>query len=228
MNLRLLALSLIFLASTACTTLSTLDGARTLDPKQTQWALAGSMQRGANPLSGTVGALPQFELAYRRGLAPDVDFGVRLYLLGTGFDMRYRFLHQGPWHMAVQPGLFVFSLPVGGGAGQGSLEVRAPITAEYELTDHWSVAAGGRLFLREQWNSLSVGDEKGVATRLDTYLGGAARFEYHSRKFGLGTSVDLYDQQARAAGLAWSVGLDIQFRTLSLAEREAAWARRHR
>jgi hypothetical protein len=196
-----------------CTTLSTLDGARTLPPGATQWTVAASLQRGANPLSGSVIPLPQVEGVWRRGLAEDVDFGVRLYLLGVGTDARYRFLHEGPLHLAVQPGLFLFFLPTGG-AGSGSVEVRAPLTAEYELSDAWSVAGGGRVFLREQWNSTKLGEDRGVATRLDTNLGGALRLEYHTPRFGIGYSVDLYGQQARAAPLAWSTGIDFQFRKL--------------
>ena len=212
---------LLLAALGGCTTLATLDGARTLAPKQTQWTVAASLQRGANPLSGSVIPLPQLELAYRRGLAPDVDFGLRLYLLGLGSDVRYRFLHEGPLHVAVQPGLFLFALPIGGGPGQGSVEVRAPVTAEVELSDRWSVAAGGRVFLREQWNSSRIGDELGLATRLDSYLGAAGRFEYHTPRFGIGFGLDLYGQQARAAGLAWSTGVDFQFRRLSREERRA-------
>ncbi|MCA9491529.1 MAG: hypothetical protein KC621_16470 [Myxococcales bacterium] len=208
-----------------CTTLSTLDGARTLSPGATQIAMAASLQEGANPVSATLIPLPQVELAARHGIAEDVDLGFRFYLLGMGADVRYRFLELHPLHVAVQPGLFTFALPLGG--FQGSVEMRAPVTAEWELTDRWSVAAGTRVFLREQWNTVRLDGESGVASRLDSFLGGAGRFEYHVPKFTLGASVDVYGQPARSGGLAWSGGLDVQFRLSSARERNERWKREH-
>lgn len=208
-----------------CTTLSTLDGARTLPPGATQLGLALSAQQGGNPLSATLVPLPQVEVAARHGVAEDVDLGFRFYLLGAGTDVRYRFLELHPLHVAVQPGVFAFGLPLGG--FQGTLEMRAPVTGEVELSDRWSIAAGTRVFLRQQWNTVRLEDEVATASRLDSFVGGAARLEYHVPKFSLGTSFDAYAQPVRAAGLAWSGGLDVQFRLSSARERNQRWREEH-
>lgn len=198
----------------ACSTLSTIDGARTLDRGQTQWKLALSEQYASNGLS-TAGALPQVEVAYRRGIAEDFDAGLRFYLLGVMADARYRVVHEGRWHVAVNPAVGVFAIPTLG----GSLDVRTPVIAEYEVTPWFSVAAGPKAILRTPWNSVDLGDGKRtVQGRFDVFAGGALRLELRLRRFSLGVSGDLYGQPARASGAAWSIGVDLALRGRKKAE----------
>lgn len=206
----------MILALLGCSTLSTIDGARTLEPGQHQWKLAIADQYGSNGLS-SAGALPQLELAYRRGFAEDFDAGIRFYLLGTMVDARYRVIHDGNWHVAVDPAFSVFFIPTVG----GSVDVRAPLIAEYELTRWLSVAGGPKVIVRSPWNRVDLGDGKHtVQGRFDSYLGGALRVEAHSRRFAFGLTGDLYGQPARASGVAWSIGIDLGFRGRTKAERQ--------
>lgn len=199
---------------TGCTTLSTLEGARTLEPGQWQFQFGGSGQAGGNPISGGLGAvLPQIDFQARVGLAPDLDFGFRVFLLGSALDLRYRFFQDGDWHMAISPGIGVFWLPADTLLGSGSVDMDVPIAAEYVFHPRWSVAFGPRAILRTQWtvsdNYLGSGGE----TRLDGYLGGFARLEYKSKKaFGLGLSADLYGQPVRQSVPAGSVSIDLILR----------------
>ncbi|MCB9762321.1 MAG: hypothetical protein H6739_21155 [Alphaproteobacteria bacterium] len=207
---------------TACSTLSTVTGAKTLEPGQLQIAGAGSLQRGGNPLSIGTLPLPQGEVVARFGLADNLDMGARLYLVGAAVDVRYRFYHNDRLHLAVAPGLAGTWAPLVGGtvAGQGSVELRAPVLGEFELSPIHSIMGGPALILRRQRNAIDAPElEDARLTRLDAYAGLGARYELHPKRFVLGFSADLYAQPARHAGPAWALGVDMGFRSRSRAER---------
>jgi len=207
------AWAMLSVLGAGCTTLATVEGARTLEPGVKQFTVPVSVQQGSGSLTNAGMPLPTFEFAMRAGVAEDVDVGLRLYLLGLGGDVRYRFYHRGPLHVAITPGLYGLWVP-SGKAGQGSLEVRAPLTAEYELSRSFSVAGGPRVILRDQWNSIADPDlGSGAAGRLDVFSGAGARFEFHRPRFVWGIGTDLYAQPARRGGFAWSLGMDIGWRT---------------
>ncbi len=187
----------------ACSTLSTLDGAKTLDRGVVQVGGGISLQSGASPATQAGIPLPQLDLGARFALADDVDLGVRLYLLGIGADVRYRFLHEGPWHLAA--GVGIAGLPLG---GSGSVESRFPLTAERDFGEHVSLAAGPRLILRDQWNAT----QGGTVARFDAFAGGMARFEYTHRAFFLDVGGDLFARPTRYAPLAWSTLVAIGWR----------------
>ena len=209
---KLASLATALALATACSTLSTLHGARTLDPHESQVGFALSVQHGASPL-GNVLALPQVEVAARYGVKPDVDVGFRVYLLGVGADVRYRFFSSEKLDLATAPGIDTFWIPgAGGAAGQGSAELRAPVLAEVQLGRAFSIGGGPALLLRDQWNSVTAGDVHGLQSRVDVYAGGGARVELHGKRVALGVSSDVYGQPSRSSGAAWSIGLDLSFR----------------
>lgn len=190
----LLAIAVLFGSQVACSTLQTLDGAKTLEPGRTEYKLAMSLQTGSNPLSYTGIPIPQLEFAVRHGVAPDVDYGFRAYLLGAGFDVRYRFWHHNGLHVAVAPGVGGLYFPTIG----GSFEVRAPLTAEAELTPHWSISGGPRVVMRDQINPVKLSaTEKGRAARIDVFTGVSAHLELVPGKgsFALGVGADVYASQ---------------------------------
>jgi hypothetical protein len=212
---RVLLLAVVLALQTACSTLATMEGAKPLAKGQAQVGMGLSLQVGGNPISYAGVPLPQLELAGRVGVAEDVDVGLRLYLLGAAFDTRYRFWHRDRLHLAVAPGLSGFWIPAVGGtaSGQGSAELRVPVTAEVDVAKWLSVSGAPRLLLRDQWNSVSfAGVGSGASSRLDVYTGFGARGELHVRRFVMGLSGDVFLQPARSGGLAWSVGLDFGLR----------------
>jgi hypothetical protein len=204
---RILGLATLVSLATACSTLSTLHGARTLEPHQTAVGFGISLQHASNPLGNVLPAFPQVELAVRWGLVPDVDVGFRAYLLGLGGDVRYRFYHDDRLDLAVAPGLDAFYFPSQG----GSANLRAPLLGEVQLNRTFSLGGGPALMLRDQWNQVALGDAKGLTSRVDVYAGGGARIEAHGPYVAVGLSTDLYAQPARVAGLAWSAGVDLSF-----------------
>lgn len=211
----IVALAMAIAASTACTTLSTMEGAKTLAKGQAQATMGVSLQYGGSPLSYAGIPVSQLELAARVGVAEDVDVGMRLYLLGTAFDARYRFWHSDRVHLAVAPGIAGFWLPAVGGtaSGQGSAELRVPLVAEVDVVPWLSIAGAPRLIVRDQWNSVTFPDAgAGVSSRLDVYAGGGLRAELHIKRLVVGASGDVYAQPARSGGVAWSGGVDFGFR----------------
>lgn len=179
-----------------CSTLSTLDGAKTLPPHTVQLGGGVSVQAGASPISQVGVPLPQLEGDVRVALAEDVDLGFRVYLLGVGSDVRYRFFHEGPWHLAT--GVGIAGLPLG---TSGSVETRLPLTAERDLGERWSIAGGPRLILRDQWNAT----EGGTVARFDTFAGGMLRGEYAAKRFFMDLGGDLLARPSRSAPPAWSI-----------------------
>lgn len=207
---RIIAIAIALAVQFACSTLQTLDGAKTVEPGRTEYALALSLQTGSNPLSYTGIPIPQIEFALRHGIAPDVDYGFRAYLLGAGFDVRYRFWHKDGLHLAVAPGVGGLYFPTVG----GSFEVRAPLTAEAELTRHLDVSGGPRVVMRDQINPVRLSStEKGRSARMDVFTGLSGRVELTPGKgaFVLGLGADVYAQPARHVVPGWSIGLDFGF-----------------
>jgi hypothetical protein len=213
---RLILVVIALSVTLGCSTLATLDGARPLEPGAAQFGVGVSVQRGGTPLSYSGIPIPQVELAARFGIAPDVDFGLRAYLLGAAFDVRYRVWHRDRLHLAVAPGMAGLWIPgIAGAAGQGSVEWRVPVTGEVEAADWISIAGGPRFILRDQWNSVAFpsGDAKGLVGRLDVFAGGGARVELHGRALFVGFGGDVYVQPVRHGGVSWSVGSDFGFRS---------------
>ncbi len=210
-RLGLAAFALAF--AVGCSTLARVNGAKTLEPGQTQIGVSGSLQQGSNPLSTGTIPLPQGEVFVRRGLAPNLDMGARLYLVGVGMDVRYRFYEGERLHLALNPGYGLVMVPfVGSVRGSGSLDVRVPLVAELELGERSSVAGGPTLVLRRQRNDFtwSLGAEDTARVlRLDAYAGAGVRYAYSQGRIILGVNADLYAQTARHAGPAYAVGADL-------------------
>lgn len=189
----------------ACTTLSTLDGATTLDPGEVQLTGAASVQGGSNAVSSaTLVPVPQGDIALRVGWRPDTDLGLRLYAGGVQADMRYRFVQGDTWDLAVAPGLGGLGLPVG-----GVLDVRAPVRAERGFGDK-----GGRLVLglTPVARSTFANIQAGSSAHIELYMGGLVRMQFPVGPVLLGGSLDVYAQPARGLPPAYSLGVDVQLR----------------
>jgi hypothetical protein len=187
-----------------CTTLSTLDGATTLDPGEVQLAAAGSLQVGSNSVSSATWIpVPQADLAFRVGLRPNTDLGVRLYLGGVQGDLRYRFLQTRDWDFAVAPGVGGLALPIG-----GVLDVRAPLRAERGFGRDHRLSAGITPMGRTTFAALGTGS----TGHTELYLGGFVRAQWTVGPVFLGTSLDLMGQPSRGLPPAVSLGVDLALR----------------
>jgi hypothetical protein len=195
-----------------CSTMGTLHGARPLEPGEHMMQAALSLQKQSNPLTTALDLpLPQVELGYRRGLAPDLDWGARVYLFGTVTDLRYRFARVGAFDIATQPSLGFFALPTPA-TGFGNLDLGLPIVAERDLgaQGKGSLVLSARTVGRQHFAWLS--DEtlgSGSAGRFELLAGGGVRVSRRFRRVRIGGYADVLANTSRLGPLWWSGGADL-------------------
>ncbi len=189
-----------------CTSVATLQGARPLETGQRTFQVGTSMQYGSSAVSGALGLpLPQVDVQWRRGLAPDLDWGLRAYLFGVRADLRYRFAQVGRWHLATQPGLALAGFPVPTYLVMNT-DLDLPLLAEVELGRRSSLTFAGRALARENvaWVS-STGRGSGVSGRYEFLAGGGVRWAIAFRRVGLGVFADGLRNTTRG-GPPWLTG----------------------
>lgn len=196
-----------------CSTLGTLSGARPLDPGQHALQAAISLQHASEPLSlATDLPLPQLEVGYRHGLAPDLDWGARVYLFGTVADLRYRFARVGRFDLATQPSLGLCVLPTPA-LGLGNLDLGLPLVAETDLGPKTSLVLAVRTLAREHFawvDDPSTGT--GAAGRFELMAGGGIRVSRRFRRLTLGGYGDVLVNTSRLGPLWWAGGVDLGLR----------------
>jgi uncharacterized protein YceK len=209
---RLWALAALALGLAGCSTMGTLHGARPLEPGEHMMQAALSLQKQSNPITTALDLpLPQVELGYRRGLAPDLDWGARIYLLGTVADLRYRFARLGSFDIATQPSLGLFVLPTPA-TGFGNLDLGLPIVAETDLgaKGRSSLVLSARTVGRQHFAWLS--DEtlgSGAAGRFELLAGGGVRLSRTFNRLRLGGYADLLVNTSRLGPVWWTGGADL-------------------
>jgi hypothetical protein len=94
-----------------CSSVTTLSGARTLEPGQLEFVGALSVNQNTDPTSSALTASGQglpvgifADLGGRIGVVPNFDVGWRVYTAGVGGDARLRFYRDRRLHLAVAPG----------------------------------------------------------------------------------------------------------------------------
>ncbi len=191
-----------------CTTVATMEGARTIPKGAVQMATGTSLQVRTNALSSGLGfAVPQQELAFRYGKSERVDVGVRFYLLGAYTDFRYRFARVGQWDVAVAPGIGGLVLPTPSFQG-GVVDLVSPIRFQRDLNSVWNVTLSSSLRIRETFTRVNSDPEfSGASGLMQVLMGGGVRLERPLRRVHLGLSFDALAQPARAIPPALSAGV---------------------
>lgn len=217
---------LALLASiSGCMTLARTKGAKTLERGQVELAMLGPAVRRADDPTRAL-PIPQGGVELRVGVGRNVDLGFQGYLIGAGFDVRYRFFHRGRLHLAVAPGFGVILQPdVLNVADLGGFEGKLPLTGELEVTRWLGLSAGPQLVLRER---LNLGFE-GTVWRFDLYAGGGMRAEAHGGIFAIGLAFDvLYAPTRFSRQPLYVAGFDLKFRSRTKAAANARRARQGR
>ncbi len=209
---RLLSTLLVALALMGCSTMGTLHGARPLEPGEHMMQAALSLQKQSNPLTTALDIpLPQIELGYRRGLVSEVDWGVRVYMVGAVADLRYRFARLGPFDVATQPSLGLFALPTPA-TGFGNIDLGLPVVAEMDLgaKQRSSLVLSTRAVGRQHFAWLSDPDlGSGAAGRFELLAGGGARITRRFRRLRIGGYADVLVNTSRLGPVWWTGGADL-------------------
>lgn len=206
-----------------CMTFSRVNGAKTLEPGQVEFGVAMGLRSADDPLVPV--PIPQGPVLVRVGLAPDLDLGLRGYVVGSGVDLRYRFFHRDRVHLAVNPGIGAVILPnLLNPAEVGGVEANLPLLGEIELGRRFSMSGGVHVTLRER---LSLSPNQATLGRLDVYGGAGVRGELRAGLFAFGAALDGLWAPTRHTGLpGWVIGVDSRIRTRSADEAARRAARR--
>ena len=191
--------TILALLLTGCTSLHSLQGAKTHKPKTWEYAVGTSLQSN-NALSSGLGVpVPQMTVAVRYGWKPKLDVGLQAYLGGGLIDMRYEFFTLDDWTLAVAPG-------IGGlyGGVLGNVDLRIPVRAEKSLSDKWSITLGVTPMTQHTFVWLPSANE----TLTTPNIGTSIRMVRHRRRINVGYTIDVNQNIGRGMPPAWSTGLD--------------------
>jgi hypothetical protein len=192
----------VLLSLFGCTTLSTMHGAKTIEPKTWEIGIGSSVQQN-NAFSAALGIpVPQLDLSIRYGLRDHVDIGTRIYTGGLLTDVRYQFWEQGEWTFAISPGVGGLAIPVG-----GVLDLRIPIKAQRSLGPKADFITGVVPIAQNTFVFVSKYKEN----YMNNYIGSFVRFQYNTGGVVLGTTFDLLDHSSRGINPSWNWGFDISF-----------------
>jgi hypothetical protein len=110
----MLLLSAAALLLSGCFSYSTLHTATPVEKGKVQINLAPAAF-GVGTGDGPA-AIPQTEVAGRYGLGNDMDFGIKLYFLGTGFDFNWAVVNNDALAFALNPAVTFssYSAPING------------------------------------------------------------------------------------------------------------------
>ena len=208
---------------TGCLSLSRHHGAKVLEKGQVEVGVGLGARTPDDPALFPL-PIPQGPVLARIGLGGDVDLGFKGYVLGSGFDLRYRFFHDGPWHVAVNPGVGFVVIPnLLNPAQIGSIEARMPLVAEVDASRWLSLSFGTHATLRQ---NISLGPDSTVA-RFDLYTGIGGRAEARAGLFAFGFAADGVFAPTRFTNVpSLVIALDARVRTRSKEEAEARRVRR--
>jgi hypothetical protein len=211
------------LGMSGCLSFSRHNGAKVLEKGQVEVGLGLGARTPDDPALFPL-PIPQGPVLARIGLGRDVDLGFKGYLLGSGFDLRYRFHRQGRWHVAVNPGVGFVVIPgLLNPAQIGSVEASMPLVAEVDANDWLSLSFGGHVTLRQ---NVSVGPDSTVA-RFDLYSGLGGRAEGRFGLFAFGVAVDGVFAPTRFTNVPSAVlAFDVRIRTRTAAEAKARQEKR--
>ena len=188
----------------ACTTLSTIHGAKTIEPKTWEVGVGSSVQQN-NAFSAALGIpVPQLELSLRYGLKEHVDIGTRIYAGGVLTDIRYQFWQQGEWVFAIAPGIGGLAVPIG-----GILDLRIPVRAQRALSPKLDFVTGIVPISQNTFTFVPNYKEN----YMNNYIGSFVRIQYNTGFVVLGTTFDLLDHSSRGLSPSWNFGIDVSFVT---------------
>jgi hypothetical protein len=117
---------------------------RTADPVPPgRWQLTGGAALGGMRDVDQDTRMPTgyVELGVRRGVARDLDFGLKLYTLGIDLDATWR-LARGAWSLALAPSFGGARVRYGGGSDSIYLFARTALIASRPVSRCWTFGAG--------------------------------------------------------------------------------------
>ena len=192
----------MFFLLQACSSMHTLQGAKTIEPDTWQIALGASMQQN-NPISlSTNLPAPQMVLSTRYGWKPNIDVGTQLYLGGGAMDIRYQFAQMNDWYFAIAPTLSGLYAGV-----YGNVSLQVPIRAQKTLNDKWELTLGVTPTTQQFLIHLDPFQE----TLVSSAFGSTLRLERQGKRVRWGYTLDSQYTLGRGAPIGFCGGIDMSW-----------------
>ena len=165
MKTRILSLlsSAILLGGVGCANVSALQTARALKSGDSELAVGGgyftmpalndvleeaAMESMTSDDVDTSIEIPYLEVSYRHGLGSDMDFGIKLTLVGTlAADFKYQFLDVNGFSLAAGAGLGAFYLS-SDSDNFTMVDAMIPIYASYDVSEAFALYVSPKYILR--------------------------------------------------------------------------------
>lgn len=186
----------------ACTSLHSLQGAKTIEPETWEVALGASLQQNNTLSLATNLPVPQSVLSVRYGWKPHLDVGTQVYFGGGLIDVRYQFAQMGDWYFAVAP-------TIGGlyAGVYGNVDFRLPLRAQTDLNDKWSMTLG----VTPMTQQTLIRVEPMQETLVNSHLGTTLRLERQGKRVRWGFTTDVVGNMGRAAPISLNYGMDMSW-----------------
>lgn len=172
-----ISLLVLALASTSslfsgCANMSTLQTARVEPPGKSNVTIAAGYVNFASYTTAAGGAsigLPYAEGMYRRGIVQNLDFGVRLTLIGTvAGDVKYQLVDAGGFALSLGAGLGFLYLD-SAGTGVLLLDTQVPVYMSYDFNEYFALYLTPKFLLR----AVVVTSGSATASGLSPMFGGS-------------------------------------------------------
>lgn len=209
-TLRLLSLVIALAAFTAtgCATLSTMQGAKPVDPGTLSLGAGAALNLNAvpNALPGFPLPLPVLEASARWGLADRMDMGIRVRPIGVLADMKFQFLDGESIDGSFAPGLGWGGIVIPGSLGFQEVDVHIPVYFGRQF-ETFGYVIGPKAIGRYMINSVG-GEFSGVQSRFILMGGGVIGLTLAlGRKFRIGGELNVYNDFTENTGLAAEGGI---------------------
>jgi hypothetical protein len=135
-----------------CASVSTLQTARVLEEGDSFHAIGMGFYSSDDFIGGSDISLPLIEYAYRRGIWKDLDFGVKIAIIGTAnVDVKYNLINGEKFALATGLGLGYLSFESesnGETAESSIIDLMIPLYASYDVSKMTSLYGATKYMLR--------------------------------------------------------------------------------
>ena len=186
----------------ACTSMHSLQGAKTIEPNTWEVAVGASLQQN-NPISlSTKLPAPQMVISTRYGWKPNMDVGTQVFLGGGSMDVRYQFAQVDDWYFAIAPTISGVYAGV-----YGNVSLQLPIRAQRSLNEKWSLTLGLTPTTQQFIIQLDPFDE----TLVNSIVGNTIRLERQGKRVRWGYTLEGQYVVGRGAPIGLSSGIDMSW-----------------
>ena len=174
--MRLLLLGALTMLLANCASVSTLQTARVLDEGDSFHSIGLSLYSSDDFIGGDDISLPLIEYTYRRGVWEDIDFGIKLALIGASvIDMKYNLISDDKLALATGVGIgyLSYTSTVNGQDSDSTIiDFILPLYLSYDIGEKTTLYSAAKYMFRTISNDVvSTEDDSLVSATGGVQLG---------------------------------------------------------